>query len=203
MLELFGANTGNSYRAAIALYEAGLAFEPRSVDLRGGEQRSSAFLAMNPAANVPVLVDRRDPDAPFILTQSNAIILHAAAHGAPHRLLPEDEHARVRAMERFFYFVTDAIAWSGAAFALANRDQRPASQLLEAVLVQRLEASERFLVEGPFMAGDHFSLADVAGFTIIRAYQPSMDWRPERRLARWFERIAARPGVHRGLGAFC
>jgi GST-like protein len=68
--------------------------------------------------------------------------------------------------------------------------------------VQRLEASERFLADGPFMAGDHFSLADVAGFTIIRAYQPSIDWRPERRLVKWFERIAARPGVERGLAAF-
>jgi hypothetical protein len=33
------------------------------------------------------------------------------------------------------------------------------------------------------MAGDQFSLADGAGFTIIRAYQKSLDWRPDRPLA--------------------
>jgi GSH-dependent disulfide-bond oxidoreductase len=202
MLELFGANTGNSYRAAIALHEAELPFEARLVDLRSGEQRSEGFRRLNPAGKVPVMVDHRDPAAPFVLTQSNAIILHAAAVGAPSRLLPDDAAARVRALERFFYFVTDAIAWSGAAFTLGGRDQKVAADLLESTLVQRLEAAERFLTDGPFMAGADFSIADVAGFTIVRAYKNALDWRPERPLVQWFERVDARPAVQRGLGAF-
>jgi GST-like protein len=40
MLELFGADTGNSYRAAIALYEADVPFVAKVVDLRGGEHRT-------------------------------------------------------------------------------------------------------------------------------------------------------------------
>jgi len=49
-LELYGARTGNCRRAAISLEEAGLAYRVRQVDLAGGAQRSSAHLALNPAA---------------------------------------------------------------------------------------------------------------------------------------------------------
>jgi GSH-dependent disulfide-bond oxidoreductase len=202
MLELYGANTGNSFRAAIALYEAGLPFIPRIVDLRGGEHRLPAFLALNPAAKVPVLVDRIQPGAPFVLTQSNAIMFHAAGRASQSCLLPEDELNRARALERFFFFVTDVIAVSGAAFSLGRQGHKEAADALEQGLTKHIEASERFLTAGPYMAGDHYSLADVAGFTITRAYQRHLDWRPDRELVRWFDRVGSRPAVQRGLGAF-
>ncbi len=56
--------------------------------------------------------------------------------------------------------------------------------------------------DGPFMAGSQFSLADVAGSTVIRAYQKDVDWSAERPLVQWFERVGGRPGVRHGLEAF-
>ena len=46
------------------------------------------------------------------------------------------------------------------------------------------------------------SLADVAGFTIVRAYRKALDWRPERALVLWFERVAARPASSAALTPF-
>ncbi len=57
---------------------------------------------------VPTLIDRSVGGEPFVLTQSNAIALYAADK-APGTLLPEDPLARIIALERHIYFVTDAI----------------------------------------------------------------------------------------------
>ncbi|OGN41865.1 MAG: maleylacetoacetate isomerase [Caulobacterales bacterium RIFCSPHIGHO2_01_FULL_70_19] len=87
--------SGTSYRTRIALELKGLAYEQRGVDLRQGEQRSEAYLALNPQGLVPALeVDGA------VLTQSPAILEWLEeAHPVP-PLLPSDpvDRATVRAM---------------------------------------------------------------------------------------------------------
>jgi len=63
-IELYGAQTGNCLRAAIALEEAMVPYTVRHVDLRSGEHRRAAYLALNPAGQVPTMVDRSDEAAP-------------------------------------------------------------------------------------------------------------------------------------------
>ena len=99
-LELYGAQTGNCIRAAIALEEAGLSYTPKLVDLSSGAQRGVDHLALNPAGKVPVLVEKEEDREPFILTQSNAIILYAAGKAAGR--LPENDRDRAIVFERFF-----------------------------------------------------------------------------------------------------
>ena len=77
-LKLYGAQTGNCIRAAIALEEAGLSYTPKLVDLSSGAHQGVDHLARNPLGKVPVLVEKEEGREPFILTQSNAIILYAA-----------------------------------------------------------------------------------------------------------------------------
>ena len=85
---------------------------------------------LNPAGKVPVLVRRRADGSPdFVLTQSNAILMFAA-DWARGRLLPHDSQARVKALEAWFYFVTDVIALNGVAFALKGEGYSEASQRL-------------------------------------------------------------------------
>jgi glutathione S-transferase len=130
-IELYGAQTGNCLRAAIALEEAMVPHTVRHVDLRSGEHRRAAYLALNPAGQVPTMVDRSDEASPFVLSQSNAIIFYAAAR-APGRLLPEHEgQERAIAYERFFFFVTDVIAPSHAAFILRRQNAVEAPGLLD------------------------------------------------------------------------
>ncbi|AOF95327.1 glutathione S-transferase family protein [Sphingobium sp. RAC03] len=197
---LYGARTGNSLRAAIALEEAGLAYVQQFIDLRAGAHRQPDFLALNSAGQVPILVDRRV--SLMVLTQSNAIMMHIA-NAAPERLLPgKSAIRRARFHESFFYFITDVIAPNNAAFQMKLAGKEKEADYLVWRSVAKLEASERFLVDGPYMAGDRFTLADIAGYTIARASEASVAWDRLGRLKAWFDLVGSRDGVRRGLQAF-
>ena len=200
-LELYGAQTGNCIRAAIALEEAGLSYTPRLVDLASGAHTGAEHLALNPAGKVPVLVEKQEGREPFILTQSNAIMLYAAAK-APGRLLPESDRDRAIAHERLLFFVTDVIAVSHAAFSLRALSDREARTMLEGRVLATLETAERYVVHDEFMAGNTFSVADIAGFTITQSVKSDLPWSKLPHLRRWFERIEGRPAVQRGLQVF-
>lgn len=196
-IELIGARTGNCLRVAIALEETGWPYRVRRLDLARGEQRGAAHLALNPAGKVPTI---RTADG-LLLSQSNAILLHVAER-APGLLLPLDAAARAVALERFFYFVTDVIGVSFAAFLLRAAEQRAASLALEARANAALGHAARFLADGPFMAGAQFSLADICAYTIATAYQRHIDWAGAPQLAEWYQRLGRRPAVARGMAAF-
>ncbi|MCW6512447.1 glutathione S-transferase family protein [Lichenifustis flavocetrariae] len=200
-LELHGAQTGNCFRAAIALEEAGLSYTPRIVDLSIGEHLRGEHLALNPAGKVPVLVEKEEGREPFILTQSNAIILHAAAK-TPVRLLPGNERDRATAIERFFFFVTDVIAVSHAAFSLRASSAQEGQKILADRALATLETAERYVAQAEFMAGETFSAADIAAYTITRSMKSDLPWSKLPNLLAWFDRIEGRPAVKRGLEAF-
>jgi len=199
--ELYGAPTGNCIRAAIALEEAGLPYTVRSVDLANGEHRSAAYLALNPAGKVPVLVESKENGPPVVITQSNAIILYAAEK-APGRLLPDDSLARAVVYERFFFFVTDVIAVSHAAFFLRDAAVPAGQALLVERMFAALESAERFVSDEPYMAGKTFSIADIAAFTIALSVESQLPWAQLPNLRRWYEQVAARPALARGLKVF-
>lgn len=198
-LNLFGARTGNCLRTAITLEESGLSYRIMPVDLRNLEHRGARHIELNPAGKVPVLVDETGSER-LVLSQSNAIMLHVADM-AGERLLPTDRHPRAAALERFFYFTTDVIALSHAAFFLRDQGREPARELLTSGAVAAMIASERHLV-APYMAGERFTLADISAFTIATSLFEAIDWETHTRLRIWYDRIADRPAVQRGMAAF-
>lgn len=88
-------NSSTSYRVRIALALKGLAFEVLPVNLRGREQRSAAYMALNPSAGVPML---RDDDG-FELSQSLAIIDYLDQTHPQPRLIPAEAKTRARVLE--------------------------------------------------------------------------------------------------------
>jgi GST-like protein len=68
--------------------------------------------------------------------------------------------------------------------------------------LEAIVASGRFLERTRYMAGDSFSLADIAALTVIRASSDRLDWKSLPRLQAWFEAVVTRPDVHHGLAAF-
>ncbi len=200
-LELYGAQTGNAIRAAIALEEAGLSYTPRLVDLSSDAQRGVDHLALNPAGKVPVLVEKEEDREPFILTQSNAIILYAVGKAAG-RLLPENDRDRAIVFEHFFFFVTDVIVVSHAAFSLRGSGAQEGETILMDQVLATLETAERYVGHNEFIAGETFSVADIVAFTITQSVKSDLPWPKLPNLRRWFERIEGRPSVKRGLQAF-
>lgn len=202
-IELYGYETGNSFRAAIALEEAGVPYRSTRIDLRQRQHHSAAFLALNPRGQVPIVVTTSADGSRKVLTQSNAIMM-LAAELAPGKLLaPLGSDARMRAFERYFYFVTDVIAPSHAAFALASvAGGDDSAAALNQRSLSALTMAETFLRESPCIAGDHFTIADISAYTIVLASQALLDWSALPNLRRWYGETGSRPGVHRGLHAF-
>ncbi|RQR44752.1 glutathione S-transferase family protein [Burkholderia sp. Bp9140] len=198
---LYGARTGNCRRAAIALAEAGIAYSVSQVDLRAGEHKSAAFRALNPRGLVPVMVEDGNTGPDLVLTQSNAIMFHAASRSRE-RLAPDQGRQSAVFLDRLFYFVTEVIAPNGSAFALAQQGDEPGARLLAGRSLDALVQAERFLTDSPYIAGDTFTLADIAAYTSVFAVTQDLDWSALPLLHAWYARIGARPGVVRGMAAF-
>jgi GST-like protein len=199
-LQLYGANTGNSLRAAIALEESGIAYTARRLDLYAQEHRDPAYLALNPAGKVPTLIDY-GTNPILVINQSNAIIQYADAK-APGRLAPaQPGPERIRVIDRYFFFVTDVIAPSHAAFFLHQAGQDKAAAIIDLRVIEQLTYAESFLT-GEFMAGAQFSMADISAFTIATAFRDRLEWKELPQLSRWFDTVEARPAVQRGMNAF-
>ena len=199
--ELYGAPTGNCLRAAIALEEAGLNYTPKLVDLASFTHQGADHLALNPLGKVPVLVEKVEDQTPFVLTQSNAIVLYAAGK-AEGRLMPENDHDRAVVLERFLFFVTDVIAVNHAAFSLRASDTQEAQKILMDRMLATLATAERYVDGHEFIAGAAFSVADIAAFTITKSAEADLPWANLPNLRRWFDLIEDRPSVQRGLEAF-
>jgi GSH-dependent disulfide-bond oxidoreductase len=204
MIELFGDATGNSRRAAIALQESGLAFEPRKVALAKGEHRAPDYLRLNPTGRVPTLVDSEGPGGErFVLTQSNAIMLYVAEKSGA--LLPSNRSERLRALEWLFFFVTDVIPASAHAFVLSRSSiaaGADAARLLNERALALYEHVNRRLADRPFLAGNSFTLADIAGYTITKAFEAQLRWDDLPHVRRWVEEVGARPAVQKGWSVF-
>ncbi|WLI05914.1 glutathione S-transferase family protein [Pseudomonas sp. FP597] len=198
--ELYGASTGNSLRAAIALAEAGIEFTPRCLDLLSGDQRAPEYLALNPLGKAPTFVDH-SVSPTLVINQSNAIMQYADEQ-APGRLSPIEPSAqRYRVYDRFYFFVTDVIAPSHAAFFLRQIGQQDASAPLNRRALEHLMTADAFLESG-YIAGDAFSMADISAFTFARSVRDQIDLEKLPRMARWLALIEARPAVKLGMQAF-
>jgi len=88
-------NSSTSYRVRIALALKGVEYHYRGVNIRVGDQREAAYVELNPAKGVPVLVD----DDGRSLTQSAAIIQYLDDTRSGPRLIPDDPLLKVRVLE--------------------------------------------------------------------------------------------------------
>ncbi len=94
--ELFAFwRTSATYRVRVAMNLKGLEAEERIVNLEAGEQRSEAFLKINPLGAIPALLDHEAPDQ-GALTQSLAILEFLDEIAPTPALLPADPHGRAR-----------------------------------------------------------------------------------------------------------
>lgn len=190
--------TPNSVKVLIALEELGLDYELVAVDIKAGAQKTAAHLALNPNGKVPVLVDAARN---LILSESAAILVHLAeTHGA---LLPREPVARARVFEHLFLHASGlSPAFGNAGFfdKLASEPQ-PLAQARFSGEARRLTALlDARLAEARFVAGDAFTIADIAHFGWFwrRAFA-GIDFDGAPHLARWFAAIESRPGVVRAI----
>jgi len=188
-LTIYGDSiSGNCLKAKWTADYLGLDYLWIETDVLRGETRTPAFLARNPAGQVPlaILPDGRP------LAQSNAIILHLA-EGSD--LVPADTYERARMMEWLFweqYSHEPYVAVARFQMRYLGRAQAE----LDPKLVERGEAALARLAAGvaqsPFLVGERLSLADVTLVAYTRvAHEGGFDLARHPGLAAWVGRVEA------------
>lgn len=201
LIEVYGAGTGNCLRVVMTLEEMDIPYAVRRSGI-ASSQRCQTPGPIGPARHLPTMMDHRPGGGTVVLSQSSAIMLHVAEK-TPGRLLPiNGADARAMVLERFFLFLMEAIAPSNGGRFLGISGDAWGTALLDQRAMATLAAAEKFLEAGLFMAGNTFSLADIAAFTISFTYEETLDWSALPRLERWYADMLRRRGIERGLRAF-
>lgn len=192
-MKLYEFGPTRSIRARWMLQELGVDFEAVTVNLQAREHRHPAFLQLNPAAKVPVLVD-----GDLVLNESVAIVLYLAEKYADRGLVPADLRLRADFYRWMLFAVTELeqplwrIARHTALYP--EKDRIPA----DVVLASREFASMAAVLENhmkgrAYVVGDRVTAAD-----FVVAY--TLDWADEAQLLgeypalrSYLERMYARP----------
>lgn len=201
MIELFGDRTGNCLRVSVTFEEACIPYRVRKLSLATGEHRAPEHLSRNPTGKVPTMVDNGTGE-PLVLSQSVAIMLWAARH-APNTVMPmEGTRVHARAVEQLMMVTTDMVAVSQAAFALRAAGEQSASQYLNSIVIARLAWMEEALAKSDYLAGDMYSLSDIAAATLVSPLRGLAGWEHHPKLGAWYARVSGRAAFIRGMHAF-
>ena len=203
MIDVYTANTANGVKIPIALEELGVAYCIQRVNLGANEQKRPAFLALNPNGRIPAIVDHDGPGGePLSVFESGAILLYLANKFGG--LIPGDAVGRVRTLEYLFFQVGGV----GPMFGQAGWFMRHSKQV--PLAIERYQAESRRLsavlearlAKTPWLAGEQFSIADIANFGWLRnPGYAGVDLAQFPCLRYWVDAVAARPAVQRGLAS--
>lgn len=184
-MRLYCAPGTISVAVAIALEEAGLAWEPLRLDFGTGEQRQAPYLGINPKGRVPALEVNG-----AILTETGAILDYIGACAPDAGLLPDDPLQAAR-MRSVMYYLASTMHVNHAHKLRGHRwaDQRTSWADMTAKVPETMTESARFVEDnclaGAFVLGDRLSIADPYLF-VVCTWLPADGVDPEQ-----FPRIKA------------
>lgn len=185
----------------IALVEAGAPHQIRRVDFASGEQRSPAYLAINPKGRVPALVTERG-----VLTETPALLLYVAQRFPDAKLAPLNDPFLLARMQEVNSFLASTVHVAHAHSRRAARwaDDEQAIAAMQAKVPHNMREGfaeiERHYLAGPWVLGEQFSLADIYLFVVaswLKSDGIAIDEFP--RVAAHTARVIARPAVQQAL----
>ena len=184
------------------LEETGLAYRLKPVNILRGEQFKPGFLKINPNNKIPAIVDRDGPGGkPFAVFESGAILQYLAEMTG--QFMPRDMATRFVVMQWLFFQVGGVgpmfgqcghfLGYAPRKIPYAIDRYRNETLRLYGVMDQRLR-------KVPFLAGD-YSIADMATWPWVHVrWLHKIDIDEFPRVKKWYQQIAARPAVQRGVG---
>jgi GST-like protein len=171
-----------------------------------GAQFGSGFVAVNPNSKIPALVDRSGP-TPIRVFESGAILLHLAETFG--RFLPADPAQRAECLSWLFWQVGAAPYLGGGfghfyAYAPAKWEYPIDRYAME--VKRQMDVLDRRLSEAEYLAGDEYTLADIAVWPwygrLVRGevYDAAefLQVHAYKNLQRWVALVGERPAVKRG-----
>ncbi len=211
--QLYSLATPNGVKVTVMLEElleaghAGAEYDAFTVNIGGGEQFTSGFVAANPNSKIPALIDRSGPQ-PFRVFESGAILVHLAEKfGA---FLPTVPQARAEVLSWVFWQVgTGPFIGGGFGHFYAYAPEKyeyPINRY--AMETKRIfDVADKQLGETRFLAGDEYTIADIANFPWLAPFTTGEIYNDAKtflsideyeNVGRWVKEIFARPAVKRG-----
>ena len=191
-LHCFG-ESGNSYKAALALELAGLDWEPVYVDFFNGGARTDEFRALNPMCEVPVMEHNGK-----ILSQSGAIQLHVVEQSG--KLGWENREEELEIMRWLFWDNHKLSSQCGMVRFLNNfipEEKRPYEviRFFGGRLKSAWRTLDHVLTERDWLVGDRVTIADLSCCGYLYYPEPfGFDRTKWPAINRWLERVANIPG---------
>ena len=211
-MQLYSLGTPNGVKVTVMLEEllalghVGAEYDAWLIRINAGEQFGSGFVAVNPNSKIPVLVDRSGP-APIRVFESGAILLHLAEKfGA---LLPAGGAARGECLSWLFWQMGAAPFLGGGFghfYAYAPTKIEYAIDRYAMEVKRQLDVLDRRLGERRYLAGDEYTIADMAVWpwygTLAKGQLYGsgefLQVHTYTNVLRWTDEIAKRPAVKRG-----
>ncbi len=201
MIDLHTWSTPNGRKVSIMLEECGLPYRVFPVNIGKGEQFRPEFLAISPNNRIPGIVDPEGPDGtPLSLFESGAILIYLSEKTG--KLLPQAARARYVALQWLMF----QMGGVGPMFGQAHHFLRSAKEQVPYAIKRYTDETRRLygvldkrLQKAAFLA-DEYSIADIATFPWVARHEwHKVDLNEYPVVKRWFDLIAARPAVARGM----
>ncbi len=200
MIDLYTWLTPNGRKASLMLEETGIPYRVIAIDIGRGEQHTAQFRAINPNGKIPAIVDSDGPGgAPLTLFESSAILLYLAEKSGMFLPASRVEYwstlqwlqfqagnvgPLLGQAQHFVHYAPEKIAYA------VNRYVGEARRVYEVL--------DRRLAQSLFLAGDEYTIADIATWPWMRPWKiQGIALADYPHVRRWMETIDARPAVAR------
>ncbi len=211
-LQLYSMATPNGVKVTVMLEEllalghTGAEYDAWMIRISDGDQFGSGFVAANPNSKIPALVDRSGP-TPVRVFESGAILMHLAEKFGV--LLPTDSAKRAECLSWLFWQMGSAPYLGGGFghfFAYAPTKIEYAIDRFAMEVKRQLDVLDRRLAQSAYLAGDDYTIADIAVWPWYGALAKGLLYeggeflqvQDYANVQRWTDGIAARPAVKRG-----
>ena len=212
-LQLYSLGTPNGVKVTVMLEEllalghAGAEYDAWLIDIGAGDQFGSGFVAVNPNSKIPALLDRSEP-VPVRVFESGAILQYLAEK-FDHAFLPTARAARAECLSWLFWQMGSAPFLGGGFghfYAYAPFKIEYAIDRYAMEVKRQLDVLDRRLAQSRYLAGDVYTIADIAVWPWYGALVKGRQYdageflavQDYRHVLRWTDEIAKRPAARRG-----
>jgi GST-like protein len=202
MIDLYTWPTPNGHKIHIMLEETGLPYRVHPIDIGAGDQFKPEFLKISPNNKMPAMIDSDGPDGkPISMFESGAMLLYLASKTG--KFLPENIRDRWSTLQWLMFQMGGVGPMLGQAhhFLVYAPEKIPYAMQRYSKEANRLYGvMDRRLTESKFIACGEYTIADMAIMPWLRSYKnQGVEMEEYPQVKRWFDGIAARPAVQRGL----
>ena len=206
MIKVYSWPTPNGQKVHILLEECGLRegqeWQAIPVNIAQGEQLKPDFLKISPNNKIPAIIDPHGPDDQEIsLFESGAILLYLADKFG--KFLPDTVRGKYTVLQWLMFQMGGVGPMLGQCHHFRQYAPQPVPYAIERYTneAKRLyRVIDQQLAEQAYLAGDTYTIADIATFPWLRSSEKQgVTIADYPHLQAWFEKIAARPAVQRGL----